>query len=46
MYDFYIAMSYAATFVPLGALAVMSFLQWRKARHALAESETSNGPTA
>ena len=46
MYDFYIAMSYAATFVPLTALAAASFLQWRKARRLLAEGETANGSTA
>ena len=29
MYGFIIAMSYVATFLPLAALAAMSFLQWR-----------------
>ncbi len=42
MYDGYIYMSYAATFVPLGILGVISFRQWRAARVALNSDESSD----
>ena len=38
MYDFYITMSYIATFVPLAAFAAVSLAQWRNAQRALQEA--------